>query len=126
MSKNLVLRQKSDIYMLVNACHLALIQFCILLIIAPTSKYSTAPKFSKESNVAMAHPTAAELLGMTCHRFATHFSFEIQTFHLLATFLLLNSQMCFNSIIHINMALTLKKVHTMVCPNRSRAAGYND
>jgi len=51
----------------------------------------------------MAHPTAAELRGMTCHRFRTPFLFEIQKFHLLATFLFFFSDLRLNiSLYNIN------------------------
>ena len=49
-----------------------------------------------ESNVATAHPTAAELRGMTCRRFTTQFLFEIQQLHLLATFLFFFSTLRLN------------------------------
>ncbi|MBA1341964.1 MAG: hypothetical protein C5S40_07460 [ANME-2 cluster archaeon] len=55
------------------------------------------PIFSRiESNVTTAHPTAAEMRGMMCRRFVVLFSFKIQKFHLLATFLFFFSTLRLN------------------------------
>ena len=49
-----------------------------------------------QSNVATAHPTAAELRGMMCRRFVVLFLFKLQKFHLFATFLFFFSTLRLN------------------------------
>jgi len=74
--------------------------------------------FLQKSNVATAHPTAAELRGMPCRRLTTQFYSKSKSFTYCSGMHVL-TQLCI-------LICTLVKSCYSFCPNRSRAAGYSD